>query len=298
MSERVLVTGGTGFLGRHLVDELNSNGVEVEGFNSKQFNLRKPIRERRLLPEYYDKIYHLAVSVKAGTYNIYHKGETWLTNTLINANMIDFWLKEQKRATFCTMGTSCAYSPNSEMIEENYLTGEPDMDLYGYANSKRSLLWGLRACKDQYDTDYQYFIPSTLCGPMFDEDDCHFQFDFIKKICAAKYKGEEAVFWGDGSQRREILDVNDAVKIITTTDILNTPINLSTGKEYDLKTYAEIICAIVDYPVSKIKWDKTKWTGTGSKNLINTYLKDFEFTPIEETFERTVEYYVRTNYKR
>lgn len=293
----ILVTGATGFLGRHLVDELTSKENKVIEVNSKVCDLRNTISDDHVINNIkYDKIYHLAVDVKAGTYNIHHKGDTWLNNSLINLNIIDFWLRNQKEAQFCTMGTSCAYSPGSAMNECNYLNGHPDLDLYGYAISKRSMLWGLMAMKDQYDMDYQYFIPSTLCGPNFDEHDNHFQFDFIKKIAAAKYEHKDVEFWGHGLQKREILDVEDAVDIITSVDIKNTAVNLSTGKEYTLREYADIVCKIIDYPASKIKWDGSKWMGVPSKNLVNSYLQDYNFTSIEDTFAKSIEYYLRVKY--
>ena len=117
----------------------------------------------------------------------------------------------------------------------------------------------------------------------------------VRKICDAKYKKvEPVVLWGTGLQRRELIFIDDAVEIII--DIIegrnNTEMfNLSTGKEHSIKEYAKIICNIVDYDFNKIKWDLGAFVGSKSKNLINTHLKDFEFTSIKEGLEETINYY-------
>ena len=67
--------------------------------------------------------------------------------------------------------------------------------------------------------------------------------------------------------------------------------NLSTGKEHSLKKYAKTICNLVNYDFNKIKWDLNAFVGSKSKNLVNTHLKDYEFTPIEEGLEYTIDYY-------
>ena len=295
----ILITGGTGFFGRHLIEYLEEDN-DICWFGSGDVDLKKPISQigaAGLFINRFDEIYHLAVKVKAGTYNIDHKGDIWLDNTLINTNIINYWKNYQSQATFITMGTSCAYSPKEEMHEENYLTGNPDMDLYGYAISKRDMLWGLKAIHEQYGLNYKYFIPNTLCGLNFEESDCHFQFDFIKKICAGKFMDKPVVFWGDGYQLRGMLDVNDAVKIITDSENFNNEVvNLSMGREYPLVNYARIICNIVGYDFNKIQWDKKAWTGVRSKDLINNKLKDFPFTKIEETLRKATEFHVRRTY--
>ena len=293
---KILITGATGFFGNHLYNKLQRDGHTVIGLSS-QDNLMEPLN----LPierESVDKIYHLAVKVKGGKYNISHKGDTWLDNTLINSNIIKWWSEYQPGALFCTMGTSCAYSGESEMSEDNYLVGDPDIDLYGYAISKRDMLWGLKAINEQYGLQYQYFIPTTLCGTQFKEDDTHFHFDFIKKLCAGKYEGSRVTFWGDGLQRRELIDVDDAVNIISSHDeLVNMPVNLSTGVEYPLRLYAKLICEIIDYDYNLIEWDENEWVGVRSKNLINTHFKDVDFTDIKETLTKATEFHVKRTYK-
>ena len=112
------------------------------------------------------------------------------------------------------MGTSCVYSPTSELKETEYMVGEPIDSLYTHAMTKRMLLQGARALNQQFDLKYLCFVPSTLFGANYHTDDrqLHFIFDLIRKIIRAKEYQEPVTLWGDGHQRREIVHVNDFVK--------------------------------------------------------------------------------------
>ena len=140
---KVLVTGGTGFLGRHLVPHLERQGVEVTVINTQL----QPDGKSNLLrfkDDRFDRIYHLAAWTKAGDFCLYHKGEQWIVNQQINTNILWFWREFQPEAVMIAMGTGCAYPPELELKEENYMVGEPDRDLYTYAMTKRMLLYRRR----------------------------------------------------------------------------------------------------------------------------------------------------------
>ena len=140
---KILVTGNTGFLGRHLVPKIVSEGHTVYFCNTKSNNLLVPI-DSKAFPSKIDLIYHLAAWTKAGTFPLEHKGDLWEKNQLINSHIMSYWLRHQPEAIMVAIGTSCAYSPGVEMLEDNYLKGEPDPDMYGYALCKRMILSGLR----------------------------------------------------------------------------------------------------------------------------------------------------------
>src|ERR1700688_4395172 len=109
----VLVTGATGFLGRHLIPFLSKKeGIEcITYLNSKTCDLteKNNIETYKILNLH--RIYHLAAWTKAGDFCLYHKGEQWLINQQINTNILWFWQKYKPTATMITMGTSCAYPP-------------------------------------------------------------------------------------------------------------------------------------------------------------------------------------------
>lgn len=284
---KALVTGGTGFLGRHLVPQLEAQDVETTVLNSRNCDLTERGNLAQLDGERYDRIYHLAAWTKAGDFCLYHKGEQWIVNQLINTNVLWYWRERQPDATLIAMGTSCAYPPELELRESNYMVGEPDRDLYTYAMTKRMLYQGLLALNDQFAMQFRHLIPSTLYGPGFDEDDSHFIFDLVRKIVRGKQQGEPVVLWGDGSQVRELMHVDDAVRLIdlAVEHVPNDLLNLGSGQGHTIREYAEAICAIVDYDPAAIEYDEGRYVGVRKKvfntSKVRELFPDFEFTPIE-----------------
>jgi nucleoside-diphosphate-sugar epimerase len=284
--KKVLVTGASGFVGRHLVPALENLGYEVIGLNSLNFSDMWAIQEKM------DYIIHLAVKTAAGGYCQQHPGEQYLINTSINIDMLYYWQQFQPQAKMITFGSSCGYNDNVLKFEENYLEGEPETGYEVYGNVKRNLLIGLRALNKEYDMDYSYLIPSVFYGPEYDLHDKHFIFDLIRKIVNAKNTGEKVVLWGTGDQTRELIYIEDAIDLILQSLIWKSKIvNLSSGKAYSLKEYAQTICNIVGYDFNLIEWDVTEFVGSRSKNLINNQLYDYKFTPLKDGLTKTIKYY-------
>ena len=145
----------------------------------------------------------------------------------------------------------------------------------------------------EYDMQFSYLIPSTIYGPNYDLNDKHFIFDLIRKIVNAKQTGEDVTLWGNGYQRRELIYIDDAVEIIKRALTWNLQVcNLSSGQDYSIREYAQIICNIVDYDFNNIKFDTNQFVGSLSKKMINTHLSDFQFTTLEDGLRKTIEYYV------
>jgi GDP-L-fucose synthase len=296
---KVLVTGGTGFLGRHLVPHLERSGAEVTIINSRNANLTDAAN--LLKPEFteprFDRIYHLAAWTKAGTFCLYHKGEQWITNQQINTNILAYWHQFQPQAMMIAMGTGCAYPPELELREENYMVGEPDHDLYTYALTKRMLYNGLVSLNHQFQHQFRYLIPSTLFGPRFDREDSHFIFDLIKKIVAGKRHGTPVSLWGTGQQIRELIYVDDALRLIdlAVDKCPNDLLNLGSGQGYSIRQYAEMICEIVGFDHAKVQYDTSQWQGV-SKKVFNTDkingLTKFDFTDIRVGLAKSIEYYL------
>jgi GDP-L-fucose synthase len=284
--EDIFITGSNGYLGKHLVKKLSDYDVNIIK-NTDDLTLGQP----EILN--CDIIIHLANCTKAGTYCLTHKADQWLDHQLMHTNMLNYWLNYNKKAKFVAFGTSCAYDPALyNKIEDMYLLGQPDKDLYVYAMTKRMLLIGLQALNHQHNMNYLYFVPSTLYGPNFSEDDSHFIFDVIKKIINAKQTGDKVVLWGDGYQKRELVYIDDAVDLIVSNIFTksNEVINICSGKEYTIREYAKIICRIIDYDFEKIIFDTSKFMGVRSKVLNNTKNLDFNFTPIEQGIKNTIQY--------
>jgi GDP-L-fucose synthase len=290
--KKVLITGNTGFLGRFLVEEMQDD-YQLFFSNSTENNLLEndlsELEEVQL-----DFIFHCAVKTAAGGYCQQHPGEQFIINQKMNNNILEFWRKHQPQAKFVTFGSSCSYNDNVKKVEENYLVGTPETGYEVYGMIKRMLLVGLRAFEDEYNMKYSFFIPSTLYGENYDLHDRHFIYDLIRKICVAKHKGEEpVVLWGTGDQRRELIYVRDAIKVILNkVNDDDRVINLSTGIDFSIKDYARTICDIVGYDFNRITFDTTKFVGAKEKKIYNDKIQDQDFTDLKDGLKKTVDFYL------
>lgn len=296
---KIIVTGGTGFLGTSLCKKLEADGHEVTKLGSRDVDLR---RRGSLdhLTDTFDQIYHLAAWTQAGDFCLKHPGEQWIINQLINTHVLEWWHAKQSQAKLVTMGTSCAYSPDYPMLEENYLKGSPIDSLFTYAHSKRMLLIGQLALQKQYGLQWLTAVPSTLYGPGYHTDgrQMHFIFDLIRKILRAYLYGDPVVLWGDGHQSRELVYVDDFVSTLVQLAALrsNEVINIGSGKEFSIRDFARKICDIVGYDFSKIQFDLNRYVGARSKclniNRLGEVLNGVHSITLEDGLHRTVKWFL------
>jgi len=295
---KILLTGATGFLGRHLSKRLKERGDEITHVSSKNCDLTDADSLSQFDAIQFDQIYHLAAWTQAGDFCLRHPGEQWIINQKINTHVLSWWQAKQPQAKLICMGTSCGYSPEFPLEEQYYLQGEPIESLYTYAMTKRMLLCGCQALHKQFGLNYLYLIPSTLYGPGYHTDSrqLHFIFDLIRKILRGHYFNEPVVLWGDGKQKRELVHVDDFLgTMLNLESESNTLINIGAGEEYSIIEFAKRICKSVGYPFEKIEFDRTKYVGARSKVLSVAKLKQFvpepAFCPLEEGLEQTVEWF-------
>ena len=291
---KVLITGSTGFLGRHLTKHLKKLGWDLFECNTKTANLMCDKNLHIFNKIKFDYIFHLAAHTKAGDYCLYHKGEQFEINQRINSNILKYWSDHQPQAKMIAMGTSCSYSPDLPMTEENYLKGEPEKGLYTYAMTKRMLLVGLKSYAEQYGLKWLYFVPSTLYGSDFEEWDNHFIFDFIKNCYQAKHNDKKFVIWGDGTARRELIYVSDACKLmLKLLDRNNQIVNLGAGQDHSINQFAEYVCKAFDYNPELIERDLTKYVGVKCKLLdVSKTYNPKELTPLREGLQKTIKWYI------
>ncbi len=298
---KILVTGASGFLGRHLCSKLKQQGHQLFEANSKNCDLTKAASLAQFVSCKVDRIYHLASWTQAGDFCLYHPGEQWLINQKINTHVLDWWAAHQPQAKIVCMGTSCAYDPGLPLEEENYFKGTPIESLFTYAMGKRMLLTGLIALHKQYGLNYLYLVPSTLYGPNYHEDgrQMHFIFDLVRKILRGARDREPVSLWGDGHQMRELIHVEDFLeatfKLVEAHS--NTWINIGAGEGFSIRHFAKQICEVVGYSADQINYDTTKFVGAKSKVLNTTKLKrllpSFSVRSLKQGLEEVVDWFER-----
>lgn len=300
----IFVTGGHGFLGTALCATLEAQAHHLTRPTSRECDLTRESSLEQFADVQYDLVYHLAAWTQAGDFCLRHPGEQWIINQQLNTNVLKWWSRHQPQAKLVFMGTSCAYAPDVELVESNYMAGEPIESLYTYAMTKRMLLQGARALECQYGLKWLCTVPSTLYGPGYHTDgrQMHFIFDLIRKIIRGKEYDEPVVLWGDGHQKREIVLAGDFVRVLLTLvehcddDIFN----VGAGEEFSIRTFAESICSVVGYPADRIQYDPSRYVGATSKclsvekvsKIIPNYVE--ALTPLRTGLDETIKWFYRT----
>ena len=298
---KIIVTGATGFLGRALCPQLEAQEHEVIRLDSKNCDLTKQESLNQFNDRTYDQIYHLAAWTQAGDFCLHHPGEQWIINQQINTNVLAWWQKHQPQAKLICIGTSCSYDPGMPHVEQNYLTGTPIESLFTYAMTKRMLYAGLLSLHKQFGMKYLYPVASTLYGPGYHADDrqMHFIFDLIRKIIRGKKYDEPVVLWGDGYQRRELVFIDDFVRILTRLAAIcdNDIINIGAGEEFTIRHFAKLICERVGYDFNAIQFDTSRYVGAKSKHLVIDKLRkivpDITLTPLDSGLTKTIDWFQR-----
>ena len=311
ITKKILITGSTGFLGKHFIQYLNKHfpgKFQITESNTKHNSLLHYNSLKRYdgnLPDKnFDYIFHFAAVTKAGDWCLTHTGEQWLTNQQINTNIIRFWKEFCPTAKFIGIGTSCSYGDDWRKDEQNYLTYEPEPSLYTYAYTKRMMYIGLEAMNKQYGMDYCYFVPSTLYGTQFTESDNHFIYDIVRKVYSATYENNNNIeMWGSGLAKRELTWVDDFIELMLKVvfelpDKHNSIINIASGQEHSIYDYYKNICKIFNCDFTRIEGNKERYTGMKDNKLITTIpeIKTFKFKELENGLEELVKYYKTIKY--
>jgi GDP-L-fucose synthase len=272
-NKKFLITGGTGFFGKNLVKTLNSLDCAVDFFGS-EFDLS--IKEEahkafQFFTQKYDYIIHAAVLQGAGDWPLKHKAEQFDVNLRIHCNTLECWHKYQPQARLIGLGSSCSYpGKKSELFESEYWDGpmHESVDIYGL--TKKAMNVGIEAYKAQYGLKGTTVIFATLYGPhdSFDREKAHVVSALVRKFVEAKENNlPEVEVWGDGTQTRELIYVEDQIKgLLTVIDYDGEIINIGTGVEHTIKELAEKIKAVVKFE-GNIYYNTNRFVGIKHKVL-------------------------------
>ncbi len=295
---RVLVTGGGGFVGSHLVERLEAAGHEVVAARRRDHDLTS-LEDTAQLYEAVrpELVFHLAAEVGGIGANRANPGRYWYANLLMGAHVL-----EQSRlhgvGKLVIAGTVCAYPKHTPVPfrEDDLWNGYPEETNAPYGVAKKAVLVGAQAYREQYGLNSIYLLPANLYGPRdnFDLESSHVIPALIRKMLEAK---DEVVLWGDGSPSREFLYVDDCVEgLLLAAERYDgaEPVNLGTGVETTIRELAETVADVTGFE-GEIVWDTSMPNGQPRRSLDASRAAElFGFraaTALREGIERTVAWF-------
>jgi GDP-L-fucose synthase len=295
---RILVTGGAGFLGSHLVERLEAEGHDVFAARHTDYDLTRWEDAERMFDDARpERVFHLAAEVGGIGANLANPGRYWYANLMMGTQVL-----EQSRIRgvdkLVIAGTVCAYPKLTPVPfrEGNLWEGFPEETNAPYGIAKKALLVGAQAYRAQYGLNSIFLLPANLYGPRdnFHPTNAHVIADLIRKMLESP---EEVTLWGDGTPTREFLYVDDCAEgLVLAADQYDgaDPVNLGAGKEMSIRELAEVVADVTGFG-GRIEWDTSKPNGQPRRSVDASRARElFGFearTPLREGLERTVAWY-------
>jgi len=300
---RVIVTGGTGFVGR----ALEKKKPEWIYLSSKDYNLIDPMSCKQMYKDLQpDAVIHLAGRVGGIGANSTSPAEFYYQNTMMNTNIIHHAYEAGVKRVLASLST-CTFpntSPVYPMTEEDILLGPPAPTNLSYGYSKRSLFVQINAYRKQYGVDYSTFCPSNIYGPGDNYDSLlsHFVGALIRKYSSAS-DGDVLEFWGTGKQLRQLLYVNDLAQIIPLlleSHHTNEPLIIAPHENLSIMEMIEILHKSIKKDV-KITFNQKlggQYRKDGSNKKFLDLIGGFKFTSFEVGMLETYKSYCKLSIGR
>jgi GDP-L-fucose synthase len=300
MEERIVVTGGSGLLGRELQKIVNNKDIYYF-LSSKDYELTKELDVIKLFVELKPtKVIHLAARVGGILDNMNNQTTYFNDNILMNTLLVKYaHLHDVKY--FLGIASTCAYPDKNDkypMVESDLFNGTPTQTNFAYSYAKRCQAIQIEAYRQQFGLNYGYIIPTNLYGfgDKNDVNKSHFVTALIKKIIDAKKNGDKYItLFGDGTPLRQFLYAEDLAKIIKyyIDNNITETINICNDETYTIDEIARIALKATNSEHLEIKYDNTKPNGQYRKDVSNQKLKnlysDFKFTSLYDGIKTSFE---------
>jgi GDP-L-fucose synthase len=301
--ERVVVTGGAGFLGSYVVEKLRERGVEnIFVPRSKDYDLVRAENIRRLYDDANpDLVIHLAAVVGGIGANRANPGRYFYDNLVMGTQLIEEARLRGVRK-FVALGTICAYPKFTPVPfkEDDLWNGYPEETNAPYGLAKKMMLVQSQAYRDQYGFNSIFLLPVNLYGARdnFDPQSSHVIPALIRKCVEAIRRGEDQVVcWGTGVATREFLHADDCARgILLATEKYDKsePVNLGVGFEISIRELSEKIAALTGFR-GRLVWDASQPDGQPRRRLDTSRAeREFGFSArigFDEGLKLTIDWY-------
>jgi GDP-L-fucose synthase len=279
--KRVTVTGGAGFLGKHLVKRLESYGAKVFVPRQRDYNLSTLDACLRCLLEHpCDLLFHAAAYYGGIGINVSEPAKLYYTNLVMGANLMEA-ARLAKVGKFVAIGTACSYPGYLEghLKEDDLWSGPCHASVVNYGLTKKMMAVQAQAYQRQYGLDSIHLILTNLYGPgdSYNPERSHVVAALVRKWVEADLAGAPSIeVWGTGKPIREFIYVEDCADAIVLAaeryDDASTPLNIGTGIGTSIRELVETINGVTGY-AGRLEWNADKPDGAAKKVLDVTRMK-------------------------